>query len=539
MKRHAAIAVMLACVPAGPGFAEAPPALETLQASGTRIGRVAISNGEIFDIENPEEDKSFYRFLNKVHLNTRPDVIRQQLLFEPGDNLSTRSIEESERILRSNRYIQDAHIVPVRADNGLVDLVVETSDTWTLIPKLSYSRSGGTSSTDLGISELNLLGTGVQVEALYSSDVDRDSIVFKLVDRHIGDSWYGIKTIYQDSDDGQMRFVEFGKPFHSLDSRAAHGMLLSDFDRVDTLYDRGEAAAEFRHRSQTLEIHSGWSKGLENGWVRRYKAGLAFDAHEFSATGNADPLDEIVPADRELLYPFVEFELLQDKFVTAENIDQIARTEDHFLGTSVFARLGLASQSAGSDRDAWLLSAGARTSFGSLRKNLLTVSSQFATRYEATGLRNLSLLLDSRFYRRQSEKRTFYARLSGTYGMDLDLDQQLFLGGDSGLRGYPLRYQTGDKRALLTVEQRFYTDWYPFRLVRVGAAVFFDAGRTWGDSVFGTANDGLLTDIGFGLRLGSTRSGLGRMAHIDVAYPLDGNDEISDVQFLVSLKKSF
>jgi hemolysin activation/secretion protein len=531
--------VILVCFPVRAGLAEAPLNEESLQASGASIGRVTVSSGAIFDIENPEEDKPFYHLLNKVHVNTRPDVIRQQLLFEPGEPLTVQAIEESERILRSNRYIQDAHIVPVRAENGVVDLAVDTSDTWTLMPKLSYSRSGGTSKTDLGITELNLLGTGIQVEALYSSDVDRDSIMFKLVDHHIGDSWYGIKTIYQDSDDGQMRLLDIGKPFHALDSRTARGLLASDFDRVDTLYDRGEAAAEFRHRSQNFEVHTGWSKGLQHGWVRRYTAGLAYDAHEFSALQAGGPMSQVMPEDRELLHPFVGIEILQDKFVTTENVDQIARTEDYFLGTSAYARLGLASKGAGSDRDAWLMRAGARTSFGSLKTNLLTVSSEFATRYEAAGLKNLSLLLDSRFYRRQSEKRVFYARLSGTYGKDLDLDQQLFLGGDSGLRGYPLRYQTGDKAALLTLEQRFYTDWYPFRLVRVGAAVFFDAGRTWGESVFGTGNDGLLTNIGVGLRLGSTRSGLGRMAHIDVAYPLDGNDDISDVQLLVSLKKSF
>jgi hypothetical protein len=49
-----------------------------------------------------------------------------------------------------------------------------------------------------------------------------------------------------------------------------------------------------------------------------------------------------------------------------------------------------------------------------------------------------------------------------------------------GLRGYPLRYESGTSRGLLTVEQRFYTDWYPFRLVRFGAAIFGDVGRTWG-----------------------------------------------------------
>jgi hypothetical protein len=38
---------------------------------------------------------------------------------------------------------------------------------------------------------------------------------------------------------------------------------------------------------------------------------------------------------------------------------------------------------------------------------------------------------------------------------------------------------------LLTVEQRFYTDWYPFRLARFSAAVFGDVGRTWGHRVIG------------------------------------------------------
>ena len=199
----------------------------------------------------------------------------------------------------------------------------------------------------------------------------------------------------------------------------------------------------------------------------------------------------------------------------------------------------MASESFGSDRDAWLFNAGARTSFSKSKRSSLFLSAEFATRWETAGLSNSVLVFDAKYYRKQSEKRLLFARLGGTYGRDLDLDQQLFLGGDNGLRGYPLRYQSGDKRALFTLEQRFFTDWYPFRLFHVGAAVFFDAGHTWGEGPFGTANDGLLKDVGAGLRLGNARSGLGRMIHIDVAYPLDGDSSISNVQFIVELKQSF
>jgi len=84
-----------------------------------------------------------------------------------------------------------------------------------------------------------------------------------------------------------------------------------------------------------------------------------------------------------------------------------------------------------------------------------------------------------RYYLEQGRNWLFFTALQASKGWRLDLDNQILLGGDNGLRGYPLRYQDGTARALWTVEQRFFTDWYPFRLFRVGAAVFFDTGRTW------------------------------------------------------------
>jgi hemolysin activation/secretion protein len=247
----------------------------------------------------------------------------------------------------------------------------------------------------------------------------------------------------------------------------------------------------------------------------------------------------VLPEDRKLAYPFFAIELVQDKFEKVKNQDQIARVEDRFTGTAFNFRIGLASSGLGSDRDALLINAGAQTSFYRSRSSSLMFETQFAGRQEATGLKNASLNLDLKYYKRHSEKRLFYAALSGTLGHELDMDQVPYLGGDNGLRGYPLRYQTGEKMALLTLEQRFFTDWYPFRLFPVGAAIFFDAGKVWGENPLGVANDGVLRDVGVGLRLGNPRSGHGNVVHIDVAYPLDGPRDLSNVQFIVEAKQSF
>jgi hypothetical protein len=514
----------------------APAALE---ASDVVIGNVAISNGSIFNLDDPEENKALFRLANRLHMTTRTDVIEQQLLFAPGDRFSAQALEESERILRANRYLDSVSIQPVKLDDGKVDVNIATSDVWTLMPRLSLSRSGGRNKAALGIKEQNLLGSGTAIELMYKSDVDRDYHVLKYHDRNLGHSWYGLTVNVEDNSDGHSGFLEIGKPFYSLDSRQAQGLSLLDRDSVGSFYERGDVAAEYRQQQTAYELYRGWSKGLRNGWTRRYVAGLAYDAHRFSAVPDSEYPNAVLPQDRQFLTPFVGIEIVEDRYEKSQNYDQIDRTEDRFLGTRLSARLGVAREGSGSDRDAFLIAADAQKGFGSSDRASLILAGGVRTRLEQGDFRNLALDLSADYYRRQSERRLLYVGFNATYGQDLDRDQYLVLGGDTGLRGYPLRFQTGDKRALFTIEQRYFSDWYPFRLFHVGAAAFLDIGRTWGDGPTGAAASQLLKNVGVGLRIGSSRSGLGRMIHIDLAFPLDDKKDIDNVQFLVSTRKSF
>lgn len=186
-----------------------------------------------------------------------------------------------------------------------------------------------------------------------------------------------------------------------------------------------------------------------------------------------------------------------------------------------------------------ILSGKASHGSGSADGSALLLSSAVKGRVEGGELRNTVLDGAMRYYVKQSKRRLFFATLEASVGRALDLDTQILLGGDNGLRGYPLRYQGGEARALLSVEQRYFTDWYPFRLFHVGGAAFIDAGRTWGESPVSTPSRGLLKDVGFGLRFGSSRSGLGNIIHVDLAFPLDGDSSIDDVQLLIETKERF
>lgn len=524
---------------AGPVRAEQPAPLGEPTAAIPLVGAISISSNNIFDLDEPEEDRAIYRLANRLHTVTRPEVIRQQLLFDVGEPYSKQAIEESERILRGNRYIQEVSVHPVPRENGVVDINVTTSDVWTLMPKISFSSGGGASNTAVGIKEMNLLGTGVAVEAMFKSDIDRESRILKLVDRNLGQSWYGLTSSISENSDGHEYALELGKPFYSLNSTDARIVSLLDYDRIEPIYDRGERVSEFRHESRGVELFFGRSRGLKDGWSKRLTYGVVFDEHIYSENENTDP--SILPAmeDRSLVYPFIGLDFVEDHYSKSSNFDQIHRIEDRFLGTRINARVGLAGRAFGSDRDALLLDARAEKGFGDSAKNSLLLATALGTRLEKDGPRNLQLGVSAKFYKRQSERRLLYIGLTGIYGHNLDLDQYQSLGADSGMRGYPVRFQTGDKRAVFTVEQRLFTDWYPFRLFRVGGAAFLDVGRAWGESALSSANKVLLKDVGFGLRLGSTKSGLGRMIHIDVAFPLDAQQGIDSVQFLVSTRKSF
>jgi hemolysin activation/secretion protein len=494
--------------------------------------------GDIFDPSIPEEDKWLYRTANKLHINTRQPVIRHQLLVEPGQPYVQRLVDESERILRANDYLYDAWIRPVSYDGTTVDLEVHTRDTWTLNPGINFSRQGGANTTSIELEEKNLLGNGQQLAFSWNDDVDRTSLTLRYFDPHFHSTWTQVGIVYSDADDGSTQGLRVNRPFYALDTRRAGGLYLYDSIRNDPRYALGEQVGEFEHDEQFAEAYYGWSRGWQDGWVRRWTAGTTFSRSRYAPVpGSA--LGGPLPEDIELAYPWLGFDLVEDTYRKRRNQDQIDRTEDVLLGVRAGARIGYAAEALGSDRDALMLSAYAQNGWEYAGNRSLFVSAGGSGRIEDDGLRNAVVSGEARYYARTSRRTKFYASVNGTMTESLDADQQLVLGGEEGLRGYPLRYQAGTSRALLTLEQRYYTDWYPFRLFHVAGAAFFDMGRTWGTDVTGATSDGLLKDVGIGLRLGSSRSAFGNVIHVDLAFPLDGGDDIDQVQFVVETKARF
>jgi len=527
-----AITVPAAATPNWPGDAE-------LEAQGTRIGSVTIRVLPIFDPEKPGEKKALFQLADKWHIDTRESSIRAQLLFQPGDPYSRRVLDETERNLRTLRFILEPEIHVVAYHDGLVDLEVVAHDVWTLNPGISFHRAGGTNAFGFQLEELSLLGYGKHLIAGYHQDVDRSSYMLKFRDPNVfGSRWRGSIDLV-DSSDGQDKELELERPFYSLDTRWSGGIALDQGDSIESVYRLGHNVAEYQQSVQGADLRYGWSKGLRDGWARRWIVGLRHEEAKFSESpDSAIPLTP--PANRDLNYPYMRLEGVEDDFETALNLDQIARTEDQHFGSQYTLEIGWAATAYGSDRDAAMLRAGASRGFRLGDSRSLFAAGGLTGRIEGGSARDALISGALRYYWHTSPRSTFFASLAGDVGQDLDADHELVLGGEEGLRGYPLRYQTGSGRALLTIEQRYYSKYSLWKLAQIGGAVFFDMGRTWGGSeLLPTLNLGLLKDIGFGLRFGNTRSGLANVLHLDLAFPLDGDSSIDNVQFLVGTKSSF
>jgi outer membrane protein assembly factor BamA len=517
---------------------EGIPSGPELESAGAVIGKIRIDNQDVFDTSQPGERGWVYRTANRLHINTRRTILRNQLLFKPGDRYVHRLVQESERILRDNDYLYDAAIRPTAYDGTTVDLVVTTRDTWTLNPGINFSRQGGANSSSIKLEEKNLLGSGQKLSFGWKNDVDRESLDFDYFDPHFHSTWTRLGLTYSNADDGDTKALRLDRPFYSLDTRHALGTYLFDTTRNDPRYAYGHKTGEYQLQQQYAEVHGGWSAGWEHGWVRRWTVGVTYDDNQFDDVPD-EPLGGPLPEDRKLVYPWIGFDILRDAYQERTNQDQIERTEDVLVGFRAGARLGFAGDSLGSDRNALMMSLYAQDGWDFGNETSLFVSTTGSGRVEEQGLRDAMLSAEARYYARTSDRTKFFATVNGTVSERLDADTQLLLGGDTGLRGYPLRYQAGTSLALLTLEERYYTDWYPFRLFHVAGAVFFDMGRTWGTDVTGATSDGLLKDVGLGLRLGSSRSAFGNVIHVDLAFPLDGGNDISSVQFVVETKARF
>jgi len=502
------------------------------EPASLEVGEIEIKNNDIFNLSDYDESRAIHRLANRLHIQTRESVVAAQLLFETGQPYAARVLRETERRLRSNPYIHSASVTPVRVCGKRVDILVETYDNWSLTPSVAITRSGGFTSYAVRLKEANLLGYGKSVQVSGKRTIDRDTSELRYDDRQLFGSRYILHLAYQDNSDGSLIGVETGKPFDGLTGRRSWSASALHREYEQSLYEASEVVAKFGIDEDSASFRYRWSYGLKNGVAVRPQVGWTFDDKTFS---DVDGFENPTGTDERVLsFPFVGARVIQEDFVEGTNLFQMGAVEDVSLGHNAYASIGFTSEAFGATEEGLVFNGQYAKGLGQgPYLGLFSASARGLLGEEQVD--NGELYLAGKWFIAQSRQLGLY--LLG----DLKLGHRLYpeniytIGGDTGLRGYPLRMQSGDRRFLFTVEQRYFFDWYPYRLVRFGAAVFADAGSAW----FEDQEQNTLTDVGFGFRLVSTRQTEAKILHIDFAFPQNERDQVDSFQLIIEAKSAF
>ena len=505
---------------------------------GKQIRTIQFNSLSIFDKDNPKENNSLYMLMNNLHINTRPKVIRAQLLFREGEVLNIKQVQESERILRKRDYLTNAYIVPVTVCAEHIDVMVVTQDAWAIEPQLSLSKESEGTNSGFAISDGNILGSGNSLTIGYEENSERSLINYDFKNPHIFNKQIATRLYYADTSDGRDTIVDISHPFYSLETPWAAGFYTQDITQVEAIRHMDDRINEFGHQAMNNEVYAGIATDVNSAFTQRWLVGLSNEEDKFKATPETT---QDIPEERKAVYPWVEYQFLENRYGVFKNVNQIQRAEDIALGQNISFRLGYAGTQFDNPDDVVRYIGDYSNIIDFDKQHIfessVTLDGRHHSRMENIDTTLLGISFNYNYF--QDAKRRWYVGYRYDVGQDLAQYEELTVGDITGLRGYPTDYQRGDERYVFTIERRYFSDIHIFNLLRVGTVVFFDMGKAWGLDQYGDSP--VLSDVGFGLRLSSSKVRIGNVVHIDIATPTSARNEpgVSQYQLTIGGQSQF
>ena len=504
--------------------------------------KVTFKPQTIFD-ENEDGFVFFHRWANAIHVDTKELTLKNEASFfldKCSKNFS--DMAELERHLRSRKYLRDAKIT---SDDMVENITVTTWDNWSLMPTISFGRQGGESTYSFGIKERNFLGLGIDAEIETYKNSQRKGYKLKTTIPLFRRQNIDLKIRFADNDDGTQQSLSLQKHFVSFYTDNAYLVGFNEESRNDTIYQNDSEFAIFAHDISYKVAEYAWLNFNNEDELLRYKVGFTQDQHTFSYTDNENnnPNSLFIPQDRDFIYPWFGFDYIQKNFKKLTNIHLITQIEDFNHGWQFSSRLGLSDGSK--ENSAWALfqaniSKGFEIHDDALLLLDIALSSDI---YDQQGNRLLFNISTEYFYN-FNKNWGVYVNNVNVMSKNQYLDKPISVGGNAGLRGFPLQYQHGEHSIKFTSELRYYPYINLFKLFDLAGAAFFDTGRTFGDieapEVEKNIDNKWLYSVGIGARLYSPHSaGNHQVIHIDFAFPQSDNPNIDNFEIRVQAKKSF
>ena len=203
------------------------------KASGKVIRKITIETFDPFGFSIKNDAKvprnGVDRFGNSIHIKTKEFTIRNLLLFKKNDRCDSLLLKETERLIRSQRYVREVTVLPVllESSSDSIDVKIRVLDSWSLIPNGSLSAT----QSSVKVTERNILGFGHQISGEISNKfgTNDQSRYAQYSVSNIKSSFIRLDLAYaKEFNMDNKRSVIITRPFYSVVAKNAGGIELEN-----------------------------------------------------------------------------------------------------------------------------------------------------------------------------------------------------------------------------------------------------------------------------------------------------------------------
>lgn len=455
------------------------------------------------------------------HTTTDPAVVEHLLALEVGRPCTDFRLRESERLLRSQPFLADAHVRAIPDDEGGVRIEIETVDE---IPVIVGAGISGTQVTSAELGNANLFGQGMMLSAHYAKRIPDGTVIGeRFLDHTFMDRPYSLQVDAEHLATGMAWTVGAGHAYLTDLQRIAWEGGVAGENRYNTVHRTGklpDVGILFRRRQADIG-----AVGRLGSRAHRLLVGVVgtyadIDPHGWVSITNAG----VVP-DTELSQLYVKQRVIRGglvagirklDYLTVHGLDALTATQDLAYGLQFVT---LASHSIGGDHSDFL---GADLYVGNGSPRAFTqahVRSEGRADNWTGHWSGLVTHARASFYVKRTPENTVHFWTDASLGLRVNRPFQLNLRTDDAyLPGYGGADADAARRLVGGVEGRRFIGRFRGR-ADVGMSAFLSAGRLWaGDAPYGVSTR-TLPSIGVGL-LAAVPPGSKRLWRLDFTLPL-------------------
>ena len=531
------------------GGSTSPAAGQVSTCTQGLVSRIEIQNNSLFSPDDLRA-RSFswvLGFADWMHIRTRQDYLRDELLVKEGDCYDEAVVDESARFLRELNFIARVEAGASLAPDSTWVVRVETWDEWSTQFSTDFDVEGRFRFKGLAITEKNLAGRGLRLSFRYRNFRERRDKGLALSTERLLGTGLNASVEGGSTRTGNFFRQELAYPFVSESSRfsfesrfrfedrehsyvtgdhsqTSHVLLpLEDFDgflRVGRRYGTPGSLTlvggemEFLHREVSAPAWQVWQGDF----------GKAITAADSFAVrlGPQDTPDSFLRVGATV-------GIRRLRFTTASGLDRITGEQNVALGSEVKLTVGRTVTTWGTSDP---------HNYGRLegflsgeRGPVLAVTSMSAEgRYRDaengdSPWRDLALVGHALLYV-HPQASTTHTFVTGTHFWlhgNVDQPHQLALGGEEGVRSYRDDQVPTGSSVVAFAEHRVNLPWFRPGM-DLGLTVFGDLGRGWANNVPFGIDTGWRAALGGGIRIGFP-AGTRSVSHLELAWPVGGPDQ--------------